>query len=104
MRLNNIPNPCPFCRSNASRLRVVDKWSSDRGANKRRIAYVRCLECNARGPIAKGLYYDVRNERPSMGSRQLIHEAAVVLWNAYPYVASTLPQDEFKLESEAANG
>ena len=94
----NTPKPCPFCKANATRLRIVDKWAAGDGANKRRVAYVRCLECNARGPTARGLAYDVRNERPSMGARQLLHEAAAVLWNGYAYTVPTLPPDDLKLE------
>lgn len=90
---------CPFCRANATRLRIVDKWAAGDGANKRRVAYVRCLECNARGPMARGLVYDVRNERPSMGASQLLREHAIMLWNCEGF---TPPPDDFKLESEVA--
>ena len=86
---------CPFCKAGASRLRVTDKWAGV-GMNQRRVAYVRCLDCNARGPTAKGLIYDVRNERPSMGATQLLHEHAISLWNC----ETPEQTGEFKLESE----
>ena len=90
---------CPFCKANPTRLRIVDKWAADDGANKRRVAYVRCLDCNARGPLARGLAYDVRNERPSMGARQLLREHAAMLWDGDGF---TPPTDDFKLEGEVS--
>lgn len=90
---------CPFCKASPTRLRVTEKWSGHNTYYARRVAYVRCLDCNARGPVAKGLEYDIRNERPSMGSKQLLRERAIELWNG-----ETDQQGEFKLESEAARG
>lgn len=89
---------CPFCKSGPSRLRVVEKWSGRNTYYARRVAYVRCLECNARGPVAKGLAYDIRNERPSMGAKQLLRDRAIELWDA----ASPVVAGELKLESEVA--
>lgn len=90
---------CPFCKASPTRLRVTEKWSDHNTYYARRVAYVRCLDCNARGPVAKGLAYDIRNERPSMGSKQLLRERAIELWDG------TTPdqQGEFKLESEVAH-
>ena len=87
---------CPFCNASPTRLRIVDKWARRNICYSRRIAYVRCLECNARGPIAKGLEYDIRNERPSMGALQLIRDRAVELWDG----AKPEQPGEFRLESE----
>jgi hypothetical protein len=89
---------CPFCKAGPARLRVVEKWSGHNTYYARRVAYVRCLECNARGPTAKGLEYDIRNERPSMGAKQLLRDRAIGLWDA----ASPVVAGEFKLESEVA--
>lgn len=89
---------CPFCNAGPSRLRIIDKWGSDKGPYRRRVAYVMCLGCSARGPIAHGLEYDIRNERPSMGSKQLLREHAVELWDG----AKPEQPGEFRLESETA--
>ena len=47
--------PCPFCMADVTRLHITDRWAAGDGANKRRVAYVRYLKCNARGPMARGL-------------------------------------------------
>lgn len=89
---------CPFCNANPTRLCVIDKWLG-KGVYRNRVAYVRCLDCNARGPISRGLMYDIRNDRPSMGAAQLLREHAIELWDG----ATPEPQGEFKLESEVDN-
>jgi uncharacterized Zn finger protein len=46
-----LPRNCPFCGANATQLKVVVKHQySDAHGH----AYVRCLNCNARGPLVKG--------------------------------------------------
>lgn len=55
---------CPFCGSKS--VYVADKWASASGGGywRKRVAYVRCRSCNARGPAIKtDRDYDVRNER-----------------------------------------
>lgn len=90
---------CPFCNASPTRLRIVEKWVCRNMYFGRRGAYVRCLECDARGPVAKGLGYDIRNERPSMGALQLLRDRAVELWDG----AKPEQTGEFKLESEVAH-
>ena len=63
-------------------LRCVDKWGSGESYIRPRIAYVRCLSCNARGPIVGKLRYDIRNERPSICALQSLHDEAIRRWNA----------------------
>ena len=72
---------CPFCGANATRQRIIEKYATGRDQYRRRVAYVTCLSCFARGPIARGLEYDIRNERPSMGAAQLLREHAMQLWD-----------------------
>ena len=59
---------CPFCHATVTKLRIVSKWAGA-GAYRRRVAYVRCLACNARGPTveyrgdgSEVRIFDVRNE------------------------------------------
>lgn len=89
---------CPFCKAGPSRLRVIGKWGSGRGAYRRRVAYVMCLGCFARGPIADGLEYDVRNAYPTDAAKKKLHNKAIELWDA----ASPVVAGELKLESEVA--
>lgn len=43
---------CPFCGATVTRLRIMSKWAGA-GVYRRRVAYVRCLCCNARGPTVE---------------------------------------------------
>lgn len=43
--------PCPFCGANATRLKVVVKHQYPDAQGH---GYVRCLNCNARGPLVRG--------------------------------------------------
>lgn len=46
-----LPRNCPFCGANATQLKVIVKHQFP---SKYGHAYVRCLSCNARGPLVKG--------------------------------------------------
>ena len=49
------PRECPFCDAEPSRLKLVVKHNA-RDAHS--YGYVRCLRCNARGPLVRGELYD----------------------------------------------
>ena len=89
---------CPFCKAGPSRLRVIGKWGSGRGVCRRRVAYVMCLGCFARGPTADGFKYDVRNAYPTDAAREKLHAKAIELWDG----TSPIVTGELKLESEVA--
>lgn len=86
---------CPFCGAPASRLRLMDKWTG-KGAYRGRSAYVRCLDCNARGPtVGYGQMFDVRNERPGVKKRVEVAALAAIAWDG----GKPPPDpDEFRLE------
>ena len=90
---------CPFCSAGPDRQRVVTKWSGSGQYVCRRVAYVRCLSCNARGPIARGPEYDVRNERPELEEKSELAKLAMSLWDG---PSDKEAEKEFKLESEPA--
>lgn len=86
---------CPFCTSN--RTKVVDKWGSGEGYWRPRVAYVRCMACNARGSTVKTDEYDIRNEKPIGEALRDLHTRAVRAWNATQTIRT---EEDFKLESE----
>ncbi len=69
---------CPFCGSRKASTR--DKWAGT-GQYRKRVAYTRCHECGARGPV---IYteeeYDVRNAGPSKMVEDAIHKGAWLAW------------------------
>lgn len=70
---------CPFCGSRVSS--ITDKWDSASGYWRKRVAYVRCRSCNARGPAVKtDRDYDVRNERMDRLERNALHADAWAAW------------------------
>ena len=98
---------CPFCGAHMTRLRIVGKWAGC-GAYRRRVGYVRCLDCNARGPLVeyKGdgsevTFLDVRNEAPPKGCKAEIAFAAQAAraWDAKREKADPA---EFRLEGGKA--
>ena len=89
---------CPFCKAGPARLRVIDKWGSGSGVCRRRVAYVMCLGCYARGPIADGFEYDVRNAYPTDAAREKLHAKAIELWDG----TSPVVTGELKLECRVA--
>lgn len=98
---------CPFCGANATRLRIVSKWAGT-GAYRRRVGYVRCLGCNARGPTVeyKGdgsevQFFDVRNDAELAKHKAEIAFAceAARAWDAKPEKANP---SEFRLEGGRA--
>lgn len=86
---------CPFCGASPTRLRIIDKWTG-KGAYRKRVSYVRCLKCNARGPTVDfGATFDVRNERPDAKRRIEIGALAAMAWDGKP----TTDPNDFMLES-----
>ena len=93
---------CPFCgASGATKLRIVEKWGG-RGAYMRRVGYVRCLGCNARGPVVEYAgdgsdvtLFDVRNESVPNDSKAGLALAALA---AKAWDAVREKPDEFRLE------
>ena len=78
---------CPFCGS--SNISVFDKWQSKKGYWRKRVSYVFCHSCKARGPIVKSdREYDIRNERMSEEESGLLHEEAMFAWcGIFPHSA-----------------
>lgn len=69
---------CPFC--GASNVFTAHRWLGS-GMCRRAVAYVRCLKCGARGPMAKSEHlFDVRNERPSAQTAQDLAYRAMRMW------------------------
>lgn len=67
--MGKIPGECPHC-GERRRLKVVCKWMR-RPDYRDNVpaAYVRCMSCNARGPIASG------------GDPSDVDSVAVDMWN-----------------------
>ena len=73
---------CPFCGAAPGRLQINSKMARTATGDRRLTHYVRCNKCGARGPIAKGQLYDVRNTEPAMTAKKELAEDAIRRWNA----------------------
>lgn len=78
---------CPFCHATPTKLRIISKWAGE-GAYRRRVAYVRCLVCNARGPTveyrgdgSEVRIFDVRNEAALPKEELATAALATAAWN-----------------------
>ena len=92
---------CPFCHASVTKLRIISKWAGT-GAYRRRVAYVRCLACNARGPTVEYRgdgsdvrFFDVRNDRFTKGDKMELAAGAmaVAAWDG-----KKSDYSDFKLE------
>ncbi len=76
---------CPFCGSNKTKMMVKEVPIGLNGLDDRvfrHMAYVRCLKCNARGPLASGRVMHVTYELPKWAKDPWeINGEAVALWN-----------------------
>ena len=77
---------CPFCKSDNVKLMLSKRPCGTNGLNDivyRYKAYVRCLNCNARGPLASGRVMYVSYDLPSWARDPwVINEEAQNRWNA----------------------
>ena len=78
---------CPFCKSGNAKLMVNKYPCGTNGLDDvvyRHKAYVRCMKCNARGPLASGRVMFVNYELPEWAEHTWnINQRAVDDWNKW---------------------
>lgn len=89
--MNTLIFSCPYCRSNKTKLMVSEKPCGHNGLDDvvfRHKAYMRCLSCNARGPLASGKVMFVSYELPKWAEDPFeINQKAIDGWNkAYRFI------------------
>ena len=77
---------CPYCKKNTAKLMKNEKQCGHNGLDDpvfRYKAYVRCMNCHARGPLASGMVmHGVKYELPDWADDPWeINQAAIDNWN-----------------------